>query len=197
MAKIWIDHSDGRYYTRQLTDEEVAARDVFDVALIPDSVYEQYLRHCDQDATWQTLWQAISNEQYMRHREKELMPLEAAEREITQLKYDLAQAKRMWRHFEEKWSDATGARLDHHNRTEFSCIFPQPGCDIAALESEEWRQAAEYILGKYNTKLAEEGSRYQGCCCGHSHKLLSEEVADKLRAAGFLVENDSEYEEDP
>lgn len=65
MARLLIDHSDGRYYTRPLTDEEAAARDVFDVALIPDSVYEQYLRHCDQDRTWQTLWQAISNEQYM------------------------------------------------------------------------------------------------------------------------------------
>jgi hypothetical protein len=196
MAKIWIDHSDGRYYTRPLTDEEAAARDVFDVALIPDSVYEQYLRHCDQDRTWQTLWQAISNEQSMHRREKELMPLEDAEREITRLKDDLARAQRMSRHFEEKWSEATGIQLDRHDRDEYTCIFPQPGCDLGALESEEWRAIAEHILGKYSTKLAEEGSRYQGCCCGHSHKRLSDEVADKLRKAGFLVENDSEYDED-
>jgi hypothetical protein len=196
MARLLIDHSDGRYYTRPLTDEEAAARDVFDVALIPDSVYEQYLRHCDQDRTWQTLWQAISNEQYMRRREKELMPLEDAERQIARLKDDLARAQRMSRHFEEKWSEATGIQLDRHDRFEYTCIFPQPGCNIDALESEEWRIVAEHILLKYNAKLAEEGSRYQGCCCGHSHKPLSDEVADKLRKAGFLVENDSEYDED-
>ena len=39
-------------------------------------------------------------EQWVRRREKELRPLEDAEREIRRLEVDLAQAKRMWTHYE-------------------------------------------------------------------------------------------------
>src|SRR5262245_30444117 len=101
MAKLWLDHMDGRYSARALTDEEAAGRDPFDVAHLPDTVWEAYLRHCDRDATWQALWRSISNEQYMRRRETELMPLEDAEREIARLKDELTRSERLAKHFEE------------------------------------------------------------------------------------------------
>jgi hypothetical protein len=101
MAKLWLDHSDGRYSVHELTDEEAAERDHFDVVRLPDTVWEAYLRHCDRDATWQTLWRSISNEQYLRRREKELMPLEDAEREIARLKEELARSERMAKYYEE------------------------------------------------------------------------------------------------
>jgi len=84
--------------------------------------------------------------------------------------------------------DGSGQRND--------CIFPQPGCDIDALESAEWRTSATEILKKYNALLGKEGTRHQGCCCGHTHRLLSTQAAQRLRDAGFLVENDKDPEED-
>ena len=38
----------------------------------------------------------------------------------------------------------------------------------------------------------EDGLKYQGCCCESGHQLLTDEQAQKLRDAGFLVENDTE-----
>jgi len=199
MAKILLDHADGRYSTKCLTEAEAAELEAngTDVAHIQDHVYEAYLQHCSQDAVWQTLWRALSNEQYFRRREKELMPLEDAEREIARLKEELARSERMHHHFEDEWLRATGrqTRAEHENTGNYTCIFPQPGCDISVLESEEWRAAAELLKLKYNIKLGQEGSRHQGCCCGHTHRLLSPEVAERLRAAGFLVENESDPDE--
>lgn len=236
MAKLWINHSDGRYSVRELT----AGRDHFDVVHLPDTIWEAYLRHCDRDATWQTLWQSISNEQYMRRREKELMPLEDAEREIARLKDELARSERLAKHFEEDrnrltlkqqrdpqerlsddrreaaweaWRQAhyeyRGRQVDdfktdfdswwrrsretQHYGDEFTCIFPQPGCDVEILPSE-WRERAQEILAKYRPESAAEGIVHQGCCCGHSHKKLDEATAQQLRNAGFLVEHDSESE---
>jgi hypothetical protein len=105
MAKIWLDWSDGCYSTRLLTDDEAAEHEAkgFDVAYIEDSVYEAYLRHCGRDAGWQALWRAISNEQHMRRRERELLPLEEASREIERLRDELARAQRTAKFFEDVW----------------------------------------------------------------------------------------------
>lgn len=85
--------------------------------------------------------------------------------------------------------------LSAENDGDYTCIFPQPGCDIDALESAEWRASAADLLKKYNIERGKEGSRYQGCCCGHTHRSISAQAAEKLRAAGFLVENDVDPEE--
>ena len=73
----------------------------------------------------------------------------------------------------------------------YHCVYPQPGCDLAALP-EQWRERAEEIVAK----LRPDGPKYQGCCCGlggHRH-LVAGEVR-YLQAAGFLVEEDAEFEE--
>jgi hypothetical protein len=190
--KIHLDWSDGRYSTRPLTDEEVAKRDELglDVVYLEDSVWEAYLRHCDRDTTWQILWRAISNEQYMRRREKELLPLEDAEREIARLKDELARAKRMETFYEERYMGQLSEK-HREEHVEFTCVYPQPGCDVEALPLP-WRERATEILETYNPERTEGGLKYQGCCCGHEHLLLDDATAQKLRDAGFLVENDSE-----
>ena len=199
MAKILLDHSDGRYSTKCLNEEEAAELEAkgIDVTYVQDQVYDAYLQHCAQDTVWQTLWQALSNEAYFRRREKELMPLEEAEREIARLKEDLARSERMHRHYEDEWLRATGrqTRAEHDNNGNYTCIFPQPACDISVLESEEWRASAAELLKKYNIELGKEGSRHQGCCCGHTHRLLSPGAALRLRAAGFLIVNEADPDE--
>jgi hypothetical protein len=192
VAKLWLDWSDGRYSTRLLTDEEAAKHDTmgFDVVHLEDNVYEAYLRHCDRDATWQVLWRSISNEQAMRRREKELMPLEDAEREIRRLKDELERAKRMEKFYEDAYVKNLGER-HREEYVEYTCVYPQPGCQIEALP-EEWREDAQEILDHYRADRMEDGLKYQGCCCGHQHKLLDDAEAQKLREAGFLVENDTE-----
>ena len=192
MAKISLDHSDGRYSARLLTDEEeTRCKELdLDIVYLEDSVWEAYLRHCDRDAAWQVLWRSISNEQYMRRREKELMPLEDAEREIRRLKDDLAQAQRMWKFFED---EDTRKRQEQHREeyVEYTCVYPTPGCQIDVLPPE-WQEQAQEILDQYRPDRVEDGLKYQGCCCGHQHKLLDDAEAQKLRDAGYLVENDTE-----
>jgi len=198
MAKLWLDHSDGRYSTRPLSDEEAARSeaDGFDVAHVEDGVYDAYRRHCEQDGVWQALWRAISNEQYVRRRERELLPLEDAQREIARLKEDLARAERVAKHFEESWSSVTRAvRGGNHRVHEYTCVVPQPGCDVEILPPA-WRTRAREILAKYRTDLAETGMRVQGCCCGHDHQRLHDATVNELRNAGFIVEHDVEVEDD-
>lgn len=192
MAKIWLDYSDGSYSTRPLTDEEAAEHEAQggDVAHVEDRVMEAYYRHVDQDTAWQALWRAISNEQYMRRREKELMPLEAAEREIRRLNDDLAQAQRMWRFFEGEYT-RRGQEQHREEYVEFTCIFPQPGCDVNVLPPK-WRERATEILEQYNVERAAEGMKRQGCCCGHEHEKLDAATEARLRHAGFLIEHDTE-----
>lgn len=111
MAKLLLDWSDGRYYTRSLTNKAAAEHEArgSDVVHLEDHVYQAYLRHCEHDATWQALWRAIENEQSMRRREKEILPLEDAAREIARLKGELARAQRMASYFEDEWSRAIDA----------------------------------------------------------------------------------------
>jgi hypothetical protein len=192
MPKIHLDYSDGRYYTRQLTDAEAAEHEAhgLDVTYIEDTVWETYRRDRERDGIWQAFWRSISNEQYMRRREKELQPLEDAEREIRHLKEDLAQAQRMWKHYEGEYE----RNLNEKHRSkwiEFTCVYPQAGCDVSALPLP-WQENAEEILETFSVERAAEGLKYQGCCCGNEHLLLDDKAADKLRAAGFIVENDSE-----
>lgn len=190
--KLHLDWSDGRYSTRPLDDEE-AAKCValgIDVVHLQDSVYDAYLRHCEQDGVWQTLWRAISNEQAMRRREKELMPLEDAEREIARLKDELARAQRMETFYAERYAE----QLSEQHRAEyvdFTCVYPQPGCRIDVLPPK-WRDRAQEILEQFDAQRAADGMRRQGCCCGHEHEKLDEATADQLRGAGFLVEHDAE-----
>ena len=193
MAKIHLDWSDGSYSTRLLNDEEAAECEALGivVAYLEDSVYDVYLRHCTQDHVWQSFWRAISNEQSMRRREKELMPLEDAQREIDRLKEDLARAKRMESFYEEQYRQNLTER--HRERyVEFTCIYPQPGCDVDALPPK-WRECARDILAyHYNVEHAAEGQLRQGCCCGNEHAKLDEATTQQLRAKGFLVEHDAE-----
>jgi hypothetical protein len=101
MPKLHLSWSDGRYTTRHLSDEESAAYEAAgcDVVYLEDQVYAAYVRDCARDSIWQTFWRALSNEQSVRRREKALMPLEDAEREITRLKVELATAKRLERYY--------------------------------------------------------------------------------------------------
>ena len=192
MAKIWLDWSDRRYSTRLLTDEEAKEHEEkdLDVAHVEDSIWEEYLRHCGQDGIWQALWRAVSNEQSMRRRELKLMPLEEAERKIAHLTEELARSQRLETFYEEHYMKTLNEK---HREThdEFTCVYPQPGCQIEALR-EEWREDAQDILDQYRTDRTEDGLKYQGCCCGHQHKLLDDAEQQKLRGAGFLVENDTE-----
>ena len=199
MPKLHLDWSDGRYSTRPLTDEESVKCEALgvDVVHLEDGVYAAYLRDCERDGIWQAFWRAISNEQYMRRRERELLPLEDAAREIERLKDELARAQRMASYFENEWSRAINPPSPEAKPVSetcvYTCIYPQPGCNLDALENAEWRARADEILAKYNEGHAGEGIRHQGCCCDYgAHQLLIDERADALRAAGFLVENDSE-----
>ena len=199
MPKLHLDWSDGRYYTRPLSDEEAAAAEAAgcDVVYLQDDVYAAYQRDCERDAVWQAFWRAIGNEMSMRRRERELMPLEDAEREIARLKEELACAKRMEAFYEERYE--TRLREDHREEyVEYTCIYPQPGCRIEALKDvagmhPEWIEAAEEIIEQPKfTQRAAEGLKYQGCCCGHKHLLLAAADVEMLRGAGFIVENDTE-----
>jgi hypothetical protein len=199
VPKLHLDWSDGRYSTRPLSDEEAAKCEELGitVACVEDHVYETYLRDCERDSIWQALWRAISNEQSMRRREKELMPLEDAEREIARLKDELARSQRMEAFYEERYMQNLGER-HREEYVEFTCIYPQPGCQIEALKNvpgmhPEWIETAQEIVEQ--SKFAEraaEGLKYQGCCCGHKHLLLGDADAQMLRGAGFVVENDTE-----
>jgi hypothetical protein len=192
MAKIWLDWSDGRYYTRLLTDEEAKGHEDkdLDVVHLEDNIWESYLRDCARDAIWQAFWRSIQNEQSMRRRTKELMPLEEAEREIARLNDELARAKRMERFYEDAYVKNLGER-HREEYVEFTCVYPQPGCQVTALPPE-WQERAQELLGQYRPDRVEDGLKYQGCCCGHQHKLLDDAEAGRLRGAGFLVENDTE-----
>jgi hypothetical protein len=192
MPKILLDHSDGLYSTRVLNDEkatELEAQGV-DVAYVDDSVLAGWLRHCDASSAWQALWRAIANEQALRRRERELLPLEDAQREIARLQEELARAQRM----EKFYGDRYAEQLSAQHREEYdayTCVFPQPGCQVDALRPE-WQECAQEILEQYNTVLAAEGMRVQGCCCGHAHKKLDDAAVAQLRNCGFLVEHNSE-----
>ena len=83
--------------------------------------------------------------------------------------------------------------------TDYTCVYPQPGCRLEALASvpnapPDWIETARQIVAQPRfAERAAEGLKYQGCCCGYgSHLLLADETAEMLRAAGFVVENDSE-----
>jgi hypothetical protein len=196
MPKIDLDHMDGRYLTRLLTEEEAADREALglDVAYVEDAVWEEYLRHVGQDGIWQALWRTISNEQWMRRREKELMPLEEAEREIARLKDDLARAERMAKHYEDGWTRAARAvRGGDHRDREYHCVYPLPGCKTEILPPQ-WQDRAREILAKYRTDLAAEGMTVQGCCCGNEHQRLHDSTVIELQKAGFFIEHD--YESD-
>lgn len=199
MPKIYLDWSDGRYYTRQLTDEEAADHEAqgLDVVSIEDAIWQAYERDCQRDAIWQAFWRSISNDQYMRRREKELLPLEDAERKIRQLENDLAQARRMWRYFEEEHDRAKGFDPERWHTAEarssndYSCVFPQPGCKIDLLPPK-WQARATEIVHNYRADL---DTKYQGCCCAYGeHEKLDEKTTQRLRDGGFVVEHDSEPE---
>lgn len=201
MPKILLDHMDGRYSTRLLTDEEAADWEAkgHDVTYVHDDIWEDYVRHLGHDGIWQALWRAISNEQWMRRRERELMPLNEAELKIAQLTHDLARAERLAKHYKEEWTRAARAVRggDHREREhQYTCVFPLPGCKIEILPPQ-WRDRAKEILAKYRTDLAAEGMTVQGCCCGYGeHQHLHDATVAELRAAGFFVEHDTEYDDE-
>lgn len=192
MPFLHLDWSDGRYSTRPLSAEEAAKAEAAgcDVVHLEDHVYDAYVRDCERDSIWQAFWRAISNEQSMRRRAQELMPLEDAEREIARLKDELARAKRMERFYEEQYVKNLGAR-HREEHVAYTCVFPQPGCQIDVLPPK-WRERAEEILAQYNVAHAAEGMKVQGCCCGHEHEKLDAATEVQLRNAGFIIENDTE-----
>jgi hypothetical protein len=198
MAKIDLDYSDGRYFAKQLTDEQASEHEArgLDVAHVEDAVWAEYHRHVGNDGIWQALWRTISNEQYVRRRERELMPLEEADREIARLKAELERAERLAKHYEESWTRVDGAvRGIRHREREYTCVFPKPGCNVEILPPA-WRDRAREILAKYRTDLAEEGMQVQGCCCGHEHQRLHDATVAELRAAGFIVVHDTEDDDE-
>lgn len=191
--KLLIDYSDGRYFTRPLSDDVAATIDEHDVAYLDDGVYDAYKRHCAEDGVWQALWRSIANEQSIRRRERELLPREEAQREIERLKDELARAQRLEKHYEQE-----NQRLlrERHRSTyvEYTCVFPLPGCDVNALPPK-WRERAQDILDNYSARHAADGLKIQGCCCGHEHEKLDEADTQQLRDRGFAVEHDAA--EDP
>jgi hypothetical protein len=190
--KLSLDHSDGRYYTRELTDDEAATCEALGVTVVhmEDRVYETYQRDCERDAIWQVFFRSISNEQYMRRREKELMPLEDAQREIKQLQEGLARSLRMEKFYEARYAQNLH---DRHRETHvsYTCVYPQPGCQVELLPAE-WQESANDIIETYRIDRVEDGLKYQGCCCGNTHKLLDATDVQQLRDAGFLTETNSE-----
>ena len=199
MPKIDIDRSDGRYYVKQLTDEQANALETngYDVAHVEDAVWEEYRRHVGSDGIWQALWRTISNDQYLRRRERELMPLEDAKWEIQRLKAELERAERMAKHYEESFTRVDGAvRGVRHRAREYTCVFPKPGCKVEILPPA-WQDRAREILAKYRADLAEEGMLVQGCCCDYGeHQKLHDATVAELRAAGFIVAHDAEVDEE-
>jgi hypothetical protein len=199
MPKLLVGYADGRYSTRLLTDAEADGYEAQggDVLYLDDRMYAAYQHACDQDAMWQVFFRAISNEQSLRRRERELMPLEEAQRKIAELEEKLARHERMENHWREAYaSKQTAAHREEY--VEYTCIYPQPGCNLDALKAvagvhPEWIEAAEEIVEQPRfSERAAEGLKYQGCCCGHKHLKLDDAEATKLRAAGFIVENDSQ-----
>lgn len=196
--RLLLDHHDGRYSTRPISDEEAVALEAqgFDVAHVADDVWAAYCRDCERDGIWQALWRAISNEQWMRRRERELRPLEEADREIDRLKSDLARAKRMSSFFQDEWLRATGrqpaSEHDQVDNTEYVCVFVQPGCDVAALPFEDWRDLAAKILREWRSDLRKD---LRHCCCGHAHVQLTPDQIARIRAAGFSVVGESSEED--
>jgi heterodisulfide reductase subunit B len=192
MVAIQLDHSDGRFSTCVLNEDEVAQLEAqgIEIVHLQEGVYEAYLRHCQQDGVWQTFWQALSNEQYMRRRERELRPLEEASREIARLQEELAGAKCLETFYEARYAEQLHAAHQAEYNT-YTCVYPQPGCEIGVLPSK-WQESAKEILERF--KADPECSRYQGCCCGHEHARLDAAAMQQLRAAGFLVENDTEVD---
>ena len=193
MAKILLDHSDGHYSTRLLSDEEAAAFEAqgSEVAHVEDHVFEAWHRHCEQEGVWQTLWRVIDNERYVRRRERELQPLEDAEREIRRLKEELERSKRMETFYEERYVQNLSER-HREEWIEFTCVYPTPGCQLDALPFPSWQEHAVELLEQYNVERAAEGLKRQGCCCGHTHAKLDAVASAQLRAAGFIVEHDAE-----
>jgi len=191
MPKIYLDHSDGRYSTRQLTDEEAAQHEALglDVAHVADDVWAAYCRDRERDGIWQALWRSISNEQWLRRRERELLPLEDAEREIRWLRDDLARS----RHMEKYHALECGRLLRERHRSAhaaLTCVFPLPGCDVAVLPIE-WREFAQDILDEYSEPRAEYDS-HDRCCCGDAHQKLDAATIQQLRRGGFVVEHAAE-----
>ena len=129
----------------------------------------------------------------MRRRQQDLMPLEDAQREIGRLKAELERSKRMEAFYEEQYMKNLGDR-HREKHAEYTCIYPQPGCQIDLLHPL-WREQAQEIVEQYKADRMEGSLKYQGCCCGNDHTLLDDAEAQKLRDAGFLVENDTETQE--
>lgn len=190
--RVLIDYSDGRYSTRTVDADETARLEAqgVDVAHVEDDVWAAYREHCLRDGIWQALWRSISNEQYVERRQKELLPLEEADREIARLKEDLARSQRMEKFYaqENHRHRHERHRAQHH---EFTCVFPLPGCNVDVLPPK-WREDAQDILDGYSTSHAAEGMKIQGCCCGHDHEKLDDATAKQLRNHGFIVEQDAE-----
>lgn len=202
MTHLLLDWSDGHYSTRPIDAEEAKRLEDqgHDVAHVEDRVYEAWKRHCEDEGMWQALWRSIENEKYVRRREKELLPLEAADVEIRRLRAELERVQRTANYFQDEWEKASGLDPNRWHTAEarsangYACVFPKPGCEVEVLP-HQWQQSARKILGKYNEQLAAEGLIEQGCCCGSAHRKLDAATVQQLRNAGFLVEHDTEVEE--
>lgn len=197
MANIWIDESDGRCTVQSLTDEKVAELEARglgdDVALVEDRVYAAYLQHCGQDGIWQTFLQSIRNKQYVQRRERQLRPREDADRENCALRAELERVRRSEKFFKIRYAEHVAVHAERF--THLTCVYPQPGCDLTVLPSDEWREDAAEILESYSVADAAEGLRRQGCCCGSTHRKLDAATIARLKnTGGFLIEDASAAE---
>lgn len=194
MAYVLLDYSDGSYSARPLTDEEAKSWEAagHTVARIEDGVLRIWNDHCDRDAAWQALWRTIDSALYIERKEKELLPLEDADREIQRLRAELERVQRSAKYFQEEWERASGLDPNRWHTAEaraangYHCVFPQPGCNVDVLPPE-WRDRAREILATYSAK-------HGGCCCGHEHRELAEATVAQLRNCGFIVEHDVEVD---
>ena len=79
-----------------------------------------------------------------------------------------------------------------YDEPRYHCVFPQADANVDALP-RDWRQEAqrivEYIAGYLRRNPDRIGDRLHcGCCCGHSHKILTDAEVKTLQSAGFIVE---------
>ena len=92
--------------------------------------------------------------------------------------------------YEGRYAEQLGEK-HRQEYNEYTCVFPQPGCEVGVLPAQ-WQERAKEILEQYRPDRVEGGLKYQGCCCGHEHQKLDDETTVMLRAAGYLIEHDAE-----
>lgn len=75
MPYVILDHTDGAYSTRPfVSDAEALAYEAKggEIHLIQDAVYRAWIRHCEEGAAFDTMWNGFRNEAYHKREIAEL-----------------------------------------------------------------------------------------------------------------------------